>query len=60
LHGFWSFIKHYIFKLGFLDGGPGFVIAFGNFEGTFYRYIKLTEAQANWKMPSVKPIHKHQ
>ena len=29
LHGFWSFIKHYIFKLGFLDGGPGFVIAFG-------------------------------
>jgi hypothetical protein len=60
LHGFWSFIKHYIFKLGFLDGGPGFVIAFGNFEGTFYRYIKLTEAQANWKMPSVKPIHKPQ
>ena len=58
LHGFWSFIKHYIFKLGFLDGGPGFVIAFGNFEGTFYRYIKLTEAQANWKVPSVKPIHK--
>ena len=58
LHGFWSFIKHYIFKLGFLDGGPGFVIAFGNFEGTFYRYIKLTEAQANWKVPSVKPINK--
>jgi glycosyltransferase involved in cell wall biosynthesis len=60
LHGFWSFIKHYIFKLGFLDGGPGFVIAFGNFEGTFYRYIKLTEAQANWKTPSVKPIYKIQ
>ncbi|MBT7438862.1 MAG: glycosyltransferase family 2 protein, partial [Thiotrichales bacterium] len=60
LHGFWSFIKHYIFKLGFLDGGPGFVIAFGNFEGTFYRYIKLTEAQANWKTPSVKPIYKLQ
>ena len=57
LHGFWSFIKHYIFKLGFLDGGPGFVIAFGNFEGTFYRYIKLTEAQKNWKSPSTNPIH---
>ena len=27
-------------NLGFLDGGAGFVIAFGNFEGTFYRYIK--------------------
>jgi len=57
IHGFWSFIKHYIFKLGFLDGGPGFVIAFGNFEGTFYRYIKLTEAQNNWKSPITKPIY---
>ena len=49
LHGLWSFLKHYIFKLGFLDGGPGFVIALGNFEGTFYRYIKLLELQENWK-----------
>ena len=57
-HALWSFIKHYIFKLGFLDGGPGFVIAFSNFEGTFYRYIKLTEEQSDWKAPSVKPIHK--
>jgi len=58
LHGFWSFIKHYFFKLGFLDGGPGFVIAFGNFEGTFYRYIKLTEAQKNWNQPYSKPLRK--
>ena len=58
LHGLWSFIKHYIFKFGFLDGGAGFVIAFGNFEGTFYRYIKLTEAQSDWKVPNVRPIHK--
>jgi glycosyltransferase involved in cell wall biosynthesis len=58
IHGLWSFFKHYILKLGFLDGGPGFVIAFGNFEGTFYRYIKLTEAQKNWKTPKVKPIYK--
>jgi len=56
LHGFWSFIKHYIFKLGFLDGGAGFVIAFGNFEGTFYRYIKLIEKQKKWSMPSVNSI----
>jgi len=60
LHGAWSFTKHYIFKLGFLDGGPGFVIAFGNFEGTFYRYIKLMEAQENWKAPNINPIHKAQ
>ncbi len=58
LHGLWSFIKHYIFKLGFLDGGPGFVIAFGNFEGTFYRYIKLMESQNNWTPPKTNPIHK--
>ena len=58
LHGFWSFIKHYIFKLGFLDGGAGFVIAFGNFEGTFYRYIKLTESQKNWQPPIINPITK--
>jgi len=58
LHGLWSFFKHYIFKFGFLDGGPGFIIAFGNFEGTFYRYIKLLEAEKNWKSPKVIPIHK--
>jgi hypothetical protein len=34
-HGLWSFIKYYIFKLGFIDGWAGFVIAMGNFEGTF-------------------------
>ncbi len=58
LHGSWSFFKHYILKLGFLDGGPGFVIAFGNFEGTFYRYIKLIESQNKWKAPDIEPIHK--
>ena len=57
-HGLWAFIKHYIFKLGILDGGAGFVIAFGNFEGTFFRYIKLMEAQNNWKMPQSNPINK--
>ena len=60
LHGFWAFNKHYLFKLGFLDGGAGFVIAIGNFEGTFYRYIKLTEAQSDWKAPKVTPIYKPQ
>ena len=58
LHGLWSFIKHYFLKLGFLDGGAGFVIAFGNFEGTFYRYIKLTEKESDWRAPIMKPINK--
>ena len=58
LHGLFAFIKHYIFKLGFLDGGPGFVIAFGNFEGTFYRYVKLMEFQKKWDPPTITPINR--
>jgi len=54
MHGLWAFWKHYLFKLGFLDGWAGFVIALGNFEGTFYRYAKALEMQQGetWKMPA--------
>jgi glycosyltransferase involved in cell wall biosynthesis len=55
-HAVWSFIKHYFFKLGFIDGWAGFVIAFGNFEGTFYRYAKRYEATQAWQPPPSKPI----
>ena len=53
LHAKWAFWKHYLFKLGFLDGWAGFVIALGNFEGTFYRYVKALEIQKGeaWKAP---------
>jgi len=51
LHGVWSFLKHYVAKRGFLDGWVGFVIAFGNFEGTFYRYAKRFEQQERWPTP---------
>jgi glycosyltransferase involved in cell wall biosynthesis len=57
-HGLWSFLKHYIFKLGFIDGWAGFVIAFGNFEGTFYRYAKRYEEAQGWKPPESKPIRR--
>lgn len=57
-HGLWSFIKHYIFKRGFLDGWAGFVIAFGNFEGTFYRYAKRYEETQGWQPPKVEPIRR--
>ena len=50
-HATWSFLKHYIFKLGFIDGWAGFVIAFGNFEGTFYRYAKRFEEGQGWQPP---------
>ena len=53
LHAGWAFWKHYLFKLGFLDGWAGFVIALGNFEGTFYRYVKALEIQKGtaWSAP---------
>jgi glycosyltransferase involved in cell wall biosynthesis len=57
-HGLWSFLKHYIFKLGFKDGWAGFVIAFGNFEGTFYRYAKRYEEQQDWKPPESERLTK--
>ena len=42
-HGIWAFIKHYVLKRGYRDGWAGFVIALGNFEGTYYRYAKRYE-----------------
>ncbi len=40
-HGLWAAFTLYILKLGCLDGWPGFIIALGNFEGTFYKYAKF-------------------
>ncbi|MDX8376946.1 MAG: glycosyltransferase family 2 protein [Mariprofundales bacterium] len=51
LHGLWGFFRLYIIKLGFLDGAAGFVIAVGNFEGTFYRYAKLEARQKQLSIP---------
>ncbi len=56
--GLWSFFKLYILKRGILDGWPGFVIALGNFEGTFYRYAKLHELQRQWRLPDSPPLTK--
>ena len=50
-HGAWAFLKHYIVKRGFKDGWAGFMIAFGNFEGTFYRYAKRYEKTQSWGPP---------
>ena len=50
-HGAWAFLKHYFVKRGFMDGWAGFMIAFGNFEGTFYRYAKHYESTKSWGPP---------
>jgi glycosyltransferase involved in cell wall biosynthesis len=57
-HATWAFLKHYFFKRGFIDGWAGFVIAFGNFEGTFYRYAKRYEQMQNWAPPPSEPLRR--
>jgi glycosyltransferase involved in cell wall biosynthesis len=39
-HGLWSFFRAYVWRLGFLDGREGFLLAVVNAEGTYYRYMK--------------------
>jgi glycosyltransferase involved in cell wall biosynthesis len=39
----WAFFKAYFFQLGFLDGGPGLVVAMLRFENSFYKHVKLVE-----------------
>jgi len=41
----WSFFKAYVLQLGFLDGGPGLVIAVLRFENSFYKHAKLVAHQ---------------
>lgn len=40
-HGLWAFVRTYVFKAGFLDGGHGLALAVANAEGSYYRHIKL-------------------
>ena len=41
LHGFFAFVRSYFFRLGFLDGAHGLMLAVYNAEYTYYKYIKL-------------------
>ncbi len=59
-HAVWVFLHIYVMKRGFLDGWPGFLIAFCNFTGTLFKYAKLYELQANrdkrWEAPASPPL----
>jgi glycosyltransferase involved in cell wall biosynthesis len=57
-HATWAFIKHYFLQVGFIDGWAGFVIALGNFEGTFYRYAKRYEQMQSWGPPLRETIRR--
>ena len=46
LHPIWRFLRGYIFRLGFLDGVPGFLIAWQNAQTVFLRaayHYELTQ-----------------
>ena len=57
-HAIWAFLKHYIFKLGVLDGWQGFFIAFSYFEVTLYRYAKAVELNESddWSKEWIRKI----
>jgi glycosyltransferase involved in cell wall biosynthesis len=42
----WRFVRAYVFKLGFLDGFPGFYIAWATAFGAFVRYSRLYEEES--------------
>ncbi|MEM9227023.1 MAG: glycosyltransferase family 2 protein [Verrucomicrobiota bacterium] len=42
---FWRFFRAYFIRRGFLDGFPGFYIAYFQAFATFYRYAKIYEAK---------------
>ncbi len=58
-HGLWSFCQHFFLKRGLLDGWAGFVIALGNFEGTFYKYAKLHQKRSSWDPPESLPLERN-
>lgn len=43
-HGISAFFKNYLLKKGIVSGADGFVISFANACGSYYKYVKLAEA----------------
>ncbi len=39
--GWWAFMRSYFFRLGFLDGKIGFIVAVSSAESSYYRHVKL-------------------
>ncbi len=50
-HGLFAFVRTYFFRLGFLDGRHGLMLAIYNAEYTYYKYIKLMFLQSPARRP---------
>lgn len=48
LRGFFAFFKSYVLKRGFLGGKEGYIISLYNGHTTFYKYLKLSEANSHF------------
>lgn len=44
IHALFAFIRSYFLKRGIFDGAEGFIISLYNANTTFYKYLKLVEA----------------
>ncbi|MDH5538380.1 MAG: glycosyltransferase family 2 protein [Rhizobacter sp.] len=51
VHGLIAFLRAYVWRLGFLDGGHGLMLAIYNAEYTYYKYLKLMFLQAPPRRP---------
>jgi glycosyltransferase involved in cell wall biosynthesis len=49
----WRFVRAYFLRLGFLDGYPGFFIAFSTAYATLFRHTRLYEH----RQPATPPCH---
>lgn len=49
----WRFFRAYVIRLGFLDGYPGFYIAWATAFATFVRYSRLFEAEHQQPRPRI-------
>lgn len=53
-----SFLKHLILKRGILDGWPGFIIAFGAAESSFYKHAKAYASRIDDSPPQTPPLRR--
>lgn len=51
----WRFFRGYVLRRGFLDGFPGYYIAWATAFGAFVRYSRLYEADCRKEPPSPTP-----